>query len=101
MFAHIRSAWRALPAGLRKAIAALLGGSVVGVGLVMLITPGPAIVVIPIGLSILAAEFAWVRHWIRKWVPEAWQPGFVREPPEAGPEGGSPAAASPQEASGS
>jgi hypothetical protein len=52
---------------------------VVGIGAIMLVTPGPAIVVIPIGLSILAAEFAWVRHLVRKWVPETWQPEFVRD----------------------
>ena len=32
----------------------------------MVVTPGPAIVVIPIGLAILAIEFAWARRWLKK-----------------------------------
>ena len=35
----------------------------------MLVLPGPAIVVIPIGLAILAAEFSWARRWLRKLRP--------------------------------
>ena len=34
-------------------------------GLVMIVTPGPALVVIPVGLAILSVEFAWARHWVR------------------------------------
>ena len=32
----------------------------------MVVLPGPAIVVIPLGLGILGLEFAWARHWLRK-----------------------------------
>jgi tellurite resistance protein TerC len=32
----------------------------------MVVLPGPAIVVIPLGLGVLAIEFAWARHWLRK-----------------------------------
>jgi len=32
----------------------------------MTVLPGPAVVVIPVGLGILALEFAWARHWLRK-----------------------------------
>jgi tellurite resistance protein TerC len=28
--------------------------------------PGPAFIVIPIGLAILASEYAWARRWLRK-----------------------------------
>ncbi len=50
-----------------RRIAILVAGStVLAVGVVMIITPGPAIVVIPIGLAILAMEFAWARIWLRK-----------------------------------
>jgi hypothetical protein len=64
-------------------VAALVGGTLVGIGIIMVVTPGPAVIVIPIGLSILAAEFAWVRQRMRRWVPEAWQPEFLRR---SGPE---------------
>jgi tellurite resistance protein TerC len=33
-------------------------------GALMIVTPGPAIIVIPMGLAILASEFAWARHWL-------------------------------------
>jgi uncharacterized protein (TIGR02611 family) len=39
----------------------LVGGTVLLLGLVMVVTPGPALVVVPIGLAILAVEFAWAR----------------------------------------
>lgn len=50
----------------RKLLVGLIGGTVLLFGLVLLVTPGPAFVVIPIGLAILAAEFAWARHWLHR-----------------------------------
>jgi tellurite resistance protein TerC len=50
----------------RRIVVALLGGSVVLVGIAMIVLPGPAIVVIPLGLGILGLEFAWARYWLRK-----------------------------------
>lgn len=46
----------------RKLIAALVGLTVLGIGIAMIVLPGPAFIVIPLGLGILAAEFAWARH---------------------------------------
>ncbi len=31
----------------------------------MIVLPGPALVMIPAGLAILAVEFTWARHWLR------------------------------------
>ena len=42
------------------------GGAVLFVGLAMVVLPGPAFVVIPIGLAILATEFAWAKRWLDK-----------------------------------
>jgi len=50
----------------RRIVVAVVGVSVLLVGVVMLVTPGPAVVVIPIGLAILAIEFVWARQWLRK-----------------------------------
>lgn len=50
----------------RKLVVAVVGGTVVLLGAAMLVLPGPALVVIPIGLGILAIEFAWARRWLRK-----------------------------------
>lgn len=44
----------------------LLGSSVMLIGIAMIILPGPASIVIPIGLSILALEFYWARRWLVK-----------------------------------
>ena len=49
---------------LRKIAVVVLGTSVLGIGVLMLVLPGPAFVVIPAGLSILALEFAWARRWL-------------------------------------
>ena len=40
----------------------VVGISVVIVGIVMIVTPGPATVVIPMGLAILSIEFLWARR---------------------------------------
>jgi tellurite resistance protein TerC len=36
------------------------------IGVALLVLPGPAFVVIPVGLAILATEYAWARRWLRK-----------------------------------
>jgi uncharacterized protein (TIGR02611 family) len=50
----------------RRFAIALVGGTVVLIGICMIVLPGPAIVVIPAGLAILALEFAWAKQWLRK-----------------------------------
>lgn len=50
----------------RRIVVAVLGATVLLIGLVMIVTPGPAIVVIPVGLMILSIEFAWARLWLRR-----------------------------------
>ena len=50
----------------RKFVVAVVGGSVVLVGMAMLVLPGPAILVIPLGLAILATEFLWARRWLKR-----------------------------------
>jgi tellurite resistance protein TerC len=44
----------------------VIGFSVLGFGIIMIVTPGPAIVVIPVGLAILATEYAWARRYLKK-----------------------------------
>ncbi|MCJ7590326.1 MAG: PGPGW domain-containing protein [Woeseiaceae bacterium] len=50
----------------RRIVIAVVGVSVLLLGVVMIVTPGPAIVVIPFGLAILALEFVWARQWLKK-----------------------------------
>jgi hypothetical protein len=47
---------------IRKIVVAVIGSTIVLVGIALLVLPGPATIVIPIGLIILASEFAWARH---------------------------------------
>ncbi len=50
----------------RKFGVAIVGGVVLAIGVALLVLPGPAFVVIPIGLTILASEFEWPRRMLRK-----------------------------------
>jgi hypothetical protein len=50
----------------RRIAIAVVGFTVLAVGIAMIVLPGPAIVVIPVGLGILGLEFAWARHWLHK-----------------------------------
>ena len=45
----------------KKLIIGVIGFTVLLIGIVMIVLPGPAIVVIPIGLAILATEFVWAK----------------------------------------
>lgn len=51
---------------LRKLIVAIIGGTVLAIGIALIVLPGPAFIVIPIGLAILATEFAWARSAINR-----------------------------------
>ncbi len=70
-------AWYALFHGSRQAarvsftqakrlVVLLVGVSVVLVGLAMVALPGPAVLVIPAGLAILATEFIWARRLLNR-----------------------------------
>jgi len=50
----------------RRLIIGIVGATVLLIGLVMIVTPGPAFVVIPVGLAILSIEFTWARFWLRR-----------------------------------
>jgi tellurite resistance protein TerC len=55
-----------LPAPLRKLIVAVIGLTILLLGIAMVVLPGPAFIVIPVGLGILATEFAWARRMVRR-----------------------------------
>jgi uncharacterized protein (TIGR02611 family) len=50
----------------RKVAVAVIGTTVVLFGIALIVLPGPAVLVIPLGLAILASEFAWARRIIRR-----------------------------------
>lgn len=46
----------------RRLIILVVGVTVLAIGAAMIVLPGPAVVVIPVGLAILATEFVWARR---------------------------------------
>lgn len=51
---------------IKRILVAVIGGTVLLIGIALIVLPGPAFLVIPAGLAILAMEFAWARHWLEK-----------------------------------
>lgn len=49
----------------KKLVIGTIGFTVVLIGFAMIILPGPAILVIPAGLGILATEFIWARRLLK------------------------------------
>jgi tellurite resistance protein TerC len=47
-------------------IVIVVGGTVILVGVAMIVLPGPATVMIPVGLAILATEFVWARRLLKR-----------------------------------
>ena len=72
----------------RKLIVGVIGTTVVLLGLTLVILPGPAVLVVPLGLAILATEFAWARRLIKRggsaWeTARRWQWRRHKEPPQS------------------
>jgi len=55
----------------RKFVVFIIGISVLLFGIILIFTPGPAIIVIPIGLAILATEFIWARQLLKRFKNKA------------------------------
>lgn len=51
--------WRSLPHPLRWLGVATVGGTLIVVGAILLVLPGPGLVLIALGVAVLATEFAW------------------------------------------
>jgi uncharacterized protein (TIGR02611 family) len=50
----------------KRVIVSVVGATVLLIGIALLVLPGPAFIVIPVGLAILATEYAWARRWLKK-----------------------------------
>lgn len=61
----------------RRLVVIAVGFTVLLVGVALLVLPGPAVVVIPIGLAILAMEFVWARRLLNRMKQAAGQIGSV------------------------
>ena len=47
---------------MRRLLILVIGLSILVVGVIMIVTPGPAIIVIPAALALLATEFLWAQR---------------------------------------
>jgi Putative transmembrane protein (PGPGW) len=61
-----RLGWDLLPRKLRRAVVGVIGGTIVLIGVALIVLPGPAFIVIPLGLLVLGSEFAWARRLLRR-----------------------------------
>jgi tellurite resistance protein TerC len=50
----------------RRIVVAVIGGTILLGGVIMLVTPGPGVAIILLGLAILAIEFTWAKLWLDK-----------------------------------
>ena len=58
--------WKRLPHPLRWIGAAVVGGTLIAVGVVLLVLPGPGLLLIAMGVAVLATEFAWAEAILRR-----------------------------------
>lgn len=50
----------------KKIFIAIVGFTILLIGVLLVVTPGPAILVIPAGLAVLATEFVWAENLLKK-----------------------------------
>ena len=64
---HISNLWNTENIKIvRRVIVSVIGATVLLIGVALLVLPGPAFIVVPVGLAILATEYTWARRWLRK-----------------------------------
>jgi len=54
----------------RRFVIIVVGFTVLSIGIVLIVLPGPAILVIPLGLSILATELIWAKQLLHRFKKE-------------------------------
>ncbi len=50
----------------KRLMIAIVGFTVLFIGIAMIVLPGPAFIVIPAGIGILATEFVWARSLLKE-----------------------------------
>ncbi|HEV8539464.1 MAG TPA: PGPGW domain-containing protein [Bacteroidota bacterium] len=57
----------------KRLIVLIVGGTILLIGIALIVLPGPAFIVIPAGLAILATEFIWAKRLLDKMKEKAMQ----------------------------
>jgi len=63
---RVKKTWTITYRTARRVAIAVVGGTVVLLGIAMLVLPGPGILTIIGGLAILGLEFAFARRWLQR-----------------------------------
>lgn len=63
---NLSSGWIPNLKFLKRIVIAIVGFTVLLLGIVMIVLPGPAFIIIPLGLAILATEFVWAQRLLTK-----------------------------------
>jgi tellurite resistance protein TerC len=50
----------------KRLIVIVVGSTILVMGIAMIVLPGPAVLVIPVGLGVLATELVWARRLLNK-----------------------------------
>lgn len=50
----------------KRIVVGVIGGIILGAGAVMLVTPGPGLLVVILGLTILSWEFPWAKRFLHR-----------------------------------
>lgn len=58
--------WKRLPHPIRWIGVAIVGGTLIVVGVILLVLPGPGLLLIALGVAVLATEFAWAEATLRR-----------------------------------
>jgi uncharacterized protein (TIGR02611 family) len=53
-------------AKIKRIIVSVVGFTVLIIGILLIVFPGPAFIIIPVGLAILATEYAWAKNLFEK-----------------------------------
>lgn len=59
---RLKARWLRFPRVLRQICVVVVGAGLLVAGTAMIVLPGPAVLVLPLGLAVLATEFAWARR---------------------------------------
>ena len=71
----------------KRLVKVVVGFTLLVIGIALIVLPGPAFIVIPVALAILAGEFVWARKLLRRVKKEIQRYIDLREkngPPESG-----------------
>jgi len=51
---------------MKNTLLTLIGASLVALGLLFILLPGPAVIFLPLGLAILSLQYSWARVWLKR-----------------------------------